>query len=44
MDASRRMDVLVGHILEGPGDMRNGDALAFPLDGQGGMAAGLDDR
>ena len=31
-------------ILEGLDDMRNEDALAFPLDGHDGMAFGLDDR
>ena len=44
MDASRRKDVLVDRILEGLGDKRNVDALAFPLDGHDGMAFGLDDR
>ena len=44
MDASRRKDVLVDRILEGLGDKRNGDALAFPLGGHDGMAFGLDDR
>ena len=44
MDASRRKDVLVDRILEGLGDKRNEDVLAFPLDGHDGMAFGLDDR